>query len=130
MKKNIFTLAALFSAALCHSPVLYAEGNPGLDDYFCNEVKKPFFAEAAREKGRFIPQRKEAQPDSFLMPKPAGTKRVFVVGESVAALLGSGNNLSGKLTRGQKILKKLLGSAAGPDARIEIMNCGMGGYES
>ena len=130
MKNNLFIITALFSAALCPGPLLYAGGNPGLDDYFCNEVKKPFFAEAAGEKGRFIPQRKEAQPDSFLMPKPAGTKRVFIVGESVAALLGSGNNLSGKLTRGQKLLKKLLGSAAGPGATIEIINCGMGGYES
>lgn len=99
-----------------------------MEDYYCDEVKKPFFAEAAREKGRFIPQRKEAQPDSFFMPKPEGTKRVFVVGESVAALLGSGNDLSGKMTRGQKLLKKLLGTAA--VAKTEIINCGMGGYES
>jgi hypothetical protein len=53
---------------------------------------------------------------------------VFVVGESVAALLGSGNDLSGKMTRGQKLIKKLFGTAAVP--KTEIINCGMGGYES
>lgn len=99
-----------------------------MDDYYCEEVKKPFFAAAAGEKGRFVPQRKEAQPDTFLMPKPEGTKRVFIVGESVAALLGSGNDLSVKMTRGQKLLKKLLGTAA--VSKTEIINCGMGGYES
>lgn len=128
MKKNIFIVSALFSAALCPPPAFSAAKDAGLDDYYCNEVKKPFFAEAAGGKGRFVPQRRDAQPDTFLMPKPEGTKRVFIVGESVAALLGSGNDLSGKMTRGQKLLKKLLGTPAA--AKTEIINCGMGGYES
>ena len=131
MKHILLIVSALLTPAFCPGRAPAAEPDARLQNYYCEETKKPFFAEAAGEKGRFMPQRTDAQPDSFLMPKPAGTKRVFIIGESVAALLGPGKALSGKTTLKEKILGKLSGyGAAGDNSGIEIINCGMGGYES
>jgi Flp pilus assembly protein TadD len=115
---------------LCRTGALCAGQEAGLQDYYCKETKKPFFAEAG-EKGRFEAQRSQAYPESFVMPKPAGTKRVFIIGESVATLLGPGKDLPGTKPAGEKLLDKLLGTGAPKDGQeIEIINCGMGGYES
>lgn len=131
MKHLPLLIPAFLSALLCLPRALSAGQDAGMDDYYCNEIKKPFFAESAGEKGRFVLQRKDAQPDSFLMPKPAGTKRVFVAGESVAALLGPGMALSGNKNTAKRFPEKALGrSSTGDNTGIEIINCGMGGYES
>ncbi len=131
MRHILLIVSALLTPAFCPGRAHAAEPDARLQNYYCEETKKPFFAEAAGEKGRFTPQRTDAQPDSFLMPKPAGTKRVFIIGESVAALLGPGKELSGKRTAGKKLLDKLFGNGAAEDnSGIEIINCGMGGYES
>lgn len=131
MKSLFFLIAALFLAGLYPCCAFGAEQDPALRDYFCDEIKKPFFAETSGVKGLFVPQRKEAQPDSFLMPKPAGTKRVFVIGESVAGILGPGRALSVKRTAGDKFTDQVAGRGASEgNAGIEIINCGMGGYES
>lgn len=76
---------------------------------FCEDVKKPFFREISLRDGRrqLLPARDGSSAAPFLVPKPAGVKRVFVVGESVA---------------------QLLGAPAVPGT--EIINCGMGGYNS
>jgi len=130
MKALLLAILALLTPSLCPGRALSAQQGAWLDDYYCDEVKKPFFAEVPGEKGRFVPQRKDSLPDSFLMPKPAGTKRVFVIGESVAALLRPGKELPGKNNPGKNFLNKLLSAGAGENAGIEIINCGMGGYES
>lgn len=131
MKQFLLLIAALLPAALFPGRVFSGERDPRLRDYYCEETKKPFFAETPGEKGRFAPQRTDAQPDTFLMPKPAGRKRVFVIGESVAALLGPGQALAGDRIIGKKLLDKLRGAGTAEDnAGIEIVNCGMGGYES
>jgi len=80
-----------------------------LQDYFCKDTNKPFFE--LRE-GLLRPARAQCAADSFSAVKPAGQARVFVVGESVAQILGSGR----------------LQEKASPG--LEIINCGMGGYES
>lgn len=76
---------------------------------FCEEIKKPFFRKVSLRDGRsqFLPDRAGAGAAPFIMPKPAGSKRIFVVGESAA---------------------QLLDAPEFPGA--EVINCGMGGYES
>ncbi len=110
--------------------------DPGKQDqsgYFCEDLKKPFFAETAPGKGEFRAQRSLAMQEQFSMPKPAGVKRVFVLGESVATILGPGyaavqtDSFGGGLLR--KLAKKGLISGK-PSSGIEILNCGMSGYES
>ena len=96
--------------------------------YFCEDIDKPFFAETSP--GVFRSQRPQSMPVQFRLPKPAGIKRVFVLGESVAALLDRGEiALHGKKW---SMLDSLgLGGLAAPGAGgLEIINCGMGGYES
>ncbi|MCX5785647.1 MAG: tetratricopeptide repeat protein [Elusimicrobia bacterium] len=85
-------------------------------DYFCDDIQKPFFASDG--KGEFCAQRRMSTVDKFSMPKPEGVKRVFVAGESVANILGPGNEVLGGNISG------------GGNAGFEIINCGMGGYES
>lgn len=96
-------LLALFAQAL------FAGEKPRQEAAFCEDVKEPFFREISLRDGRrqVLPGRPGAAAAPFFMPKPAGRKRVFVVGESAAALLGA---------------PELPGA--------EIINCGMGGYES
>ncbi len=131
MRHFLLMIPALFSALLCPPRALAAGPDAGMRDYYCDDVKKPFFAEAPGEKGGFVLRRTGALPDAFMMPKPAGTKRVFVVGESVAALLGPGTALSSGRIKKEGLLRNMLGkSAAGDNSGIEIINCGMGGYES
>lgn len=131
MKHIILIVMAFSPQALYPVSIFSAEQDARLTDYFCKEVKQPFFAETAGKKGRYVAQRKDALPDSFRMPKPAGTKRVFVIGESVATLLWPGKALSGSSSPGKRFLSKLLGDrGAGDNPGLEIINCGMGGYES
>lgn len=88
---------------------LYAADVSRQEVAFCEDVKKPFFRKVAMRDGRaqFLPDRAGAAAAPFIMPKPAGRKRIFVVGESAAQLLGA------------------------PEfAGAEVINCGMGGYES
>lgn len=76
---------------------------------FCEDVKKPFFRKIPMRDGRsqFLSDRAGASAAPFVMPKPAGKKRVFIIGESAAQLLGA------------------------PDfPGAEVINCGMGGYNS
>ncbi|HNW43202.1 MAG TPA: tetratricopeptide repeat protein [Elusimicrobiales bacterium] len=105
--------------AFCFSrPAAAGDGNQ--NDYFCEDIKKPFFAPSPVWKGTFSAQRPAAIAAKFSMPKPAGVKRVFVTGESVAQLLGA-DEWGDRFRRG-----------AAPDGAggLEIINCGMGGYES
>ncbi len=94
---------------------LSAFDNKKMEDYFCNEVKKPFFKEGGEsEQGTLIvPGRSQGRDFSFIMPKPKGVKRIFIVGESVAGLMYWQIPL----------VKKSIKNA-------EIINCGMGAYDS
>ena len=121
-----FAAALLFSSCGGKPPPDSGAGDERRN--FCEEVNKPFFAETVKGSGRYSPQRERAQPAAFIMPKPAGIKRVFVVGESVAAMLDRGEMALYGGWLGHRL------SAAGILPRnandsIEIINCGMGGYE-
>ena len=93
--------------------------------YFCEDIKKPFFAAVPGRGGLFSPQRPAALPDSFYMPKPGGLKRVFILGESVAAILGQV-----KTSAANTALLDGPASASAAGGVVEIINCGMGGYAS
>ena len=114
-----FTRLILFSA-LYATAYPAAAGEVGLD-YFCGDIKKPFFLTEAGPGGtsRMVPGRPRAVPFEFDSPKPAATARVFIVGESAAALLG----------RGEDRLLEFLGNAF-TGKNPELVNCGMPAYES
>ena len=91
------------------APPAAAAAPAGLEQLLCSDVKKPFFAvDCGGGSCRALAQRSGSGAAPFAVPKTAGTKRVFVLGESAA---------------------QLLGSPVGPGG-TEIVNCGMGGYES
>lgn len=99
----------------------------GQRSYFCEDIRKPFFAETAPGSGLYAAARPQAMPEKFRMPKPAGTRRVFVIGESVAAILDQGSYALEPAGLSGWFRSVLPGGAAAPP---EILNCGMGGYES
>jgi tetratricopeptide (TPR) repeat protein len=102
--------AAGFFLLVCAST---ARAGDARRSYFCEDVKKPFFSLACADGACLAaPDRRENQAIVFRMPKPPGSRRVFVVGESAASILNSGSSLR----------------AVSPG--LEIVNCGMGGYES
>lgn len=84
--------------------------------YFYQDVFKPFFFLNAA-KGRYEPSRPGAHASSFPAVKAPGTFRVFVVGGSIAGVFGE-DDLKAALSR-------LL-----PGRTIEVINCGMSGYDS
>lgn len=61
-------------------------------------------------------RRERSIPQSFRLKKAPGTKRIFIVGGSVAA----------KLYDGPGAFQK---TAGGPE-KVEVLNCGMGAYDS
>ncbi|HCC46667.1 MAG TPA: hypothetical protein DEQ38_00890 [Elusimicrobia bacterium] len=96
---------------------------PGeLEQYYCKDIKEPFYSAAGTSPAgnSLINARKGSLPAAFRMPKPAGTLRIFVAGESVAALLGGGPD--SELTAAL--------AAQYPGSAVEVINAGMGAYES
>ncbi len=100
LKSSIITALLLAGAG---APA-FAEDKPSA--YFCEDVKKPFFQRSAS--GLVTPVRPGSVAAPFHMPKPPGVTRIFVAGESAAMILATGPARPG----------------------LEIINCGMGGYES
>jgi len=84
--------------------------------YFYEDVFAPFFTLDAAS-GQYRPARTGASSRSFAAHKPAGTFRVFVVGGSIAGLYGE-KELSAALSR-------LM-----PGRAVEVIGCGMSGYDS
>jgi tetratricopeptide (TPR) repeat protein len=99
--------------------------------YLCEDIKKPFFSSVG--KGVFCARRTGAISEKFSMPKPDGVKRVFVLGESAAGILGSNENILKDKAGGGWLRSIIPGSifgAGGEHTGLEIINCGMGAYES
>ncbi|MBI3552385.1 MAG: tetratricopeptide repeat protein [Elusimicrobia bacterium] len=91
-------------------------------DYAHLDILKPYFQKSPLLFGRELltPQRKLSKARSFVMPKPEGLLRVFIVGGSVADPFTS---------EGTTRLQEFLASAF-PGRRSEVLACGMGGYDS
>ncbi len=98
------------------SSIIFAINDKKMDDYFCKDIKKPFFkVENKTEEGAMIvPGRSQGRDFKFLMPKPAGKKRIFIVGESVAGLMYWPDN---------DFVSEFV-------EKPEVINCGMGAYDS
>jgi len=106
----------LFILLLC--PVAISYGQAGV----CQDISIPFFKSGSNGSNGVIEMfsaRGGALRSGFLMPKPAGTVRVFTVGESVAQITRSGPASPLAL-----YLRGVL------DAGVENINAGMGGYGS
>lgn len=107
MRRSILTLHFILS--FFNGPVSGHAGEK--QSYYCDDIRTPFFITVPGT-GILHAARARSEADDFIMPKPPKWTRVFIVGESVAKILGSGVPVE----------------AAGD--RLEIINCGMGGYES
>lgn len=102
-------------AALSHA----APPGPGDEArrYYHEDIYAPFFALDA-EGGRYRVARPGANPGSFPAKKAPGTLRVMLVGGSTMA------GFTGPLAL-QESLDRVL-----PRATVEVVNCGMSGYDS
>lgn len=91
-------------------------------DYLCKEVQKPYFRAAAKGPGAATVRmaRRLAHDISFDVPKPPRTKRILVVGESVAE----------KLWSAERDALTEAGAKAWPGWRVEDLNAGMTAYNS
>lgn len=114
------TLVRMFFLLLFNSlyPCAFADEH---SDYLCKDIHRPFFVvDKVYQNGvRLLVTNRELAIDSgLLLPKPPKTKRVFSIGESVAAICGGGESSS------------LTGLAAQviPSWKLEHINCGMGAY--
>lgn len=89
--------------------------------YLHLETLRPFFARERLGPGRVrvVPARRRARAAAFVDPKPPGTLRVFLAGGSVAARFDPRSSR----------LAEFLGRAL-PGRRVEIVDCGMGAYDS
>jgi tetratricopeptide (TPR) repeat protein len=112
--------AALLSLSLLFPAGLAAEEDGDASAELCEDLGKPFFSFSDLPAGgsAVTQGRRLGLPFSFLSPKPAGIYRVFVIGESAAALLGAEKEY-------ERILARRLGKP-----RVELVNCGMGSYNS
>lgn len=88
-------------------------------EYFYGAPQRPFFVRDEKDHSLMRPARVGASAEPFALPKPKGRRRIFVVGGSIAAIH---QNHPAALPR------RL--SAALPSEYIEVINCGMGGYDS
>jgi len=103
------TTITIFSLLLLSAGLSQAASPDPMEKYFCEDIRRPFFSETGTG-GEFTPRRFPSNARAFKLPKPAGLSRVFLAGESVAAIMGS--------------------QEAALGAGVEVVNCGMGGYES
>jgi hypothetical protein len=85
--------------------------------YYYEDVLKPFFVRAG---ARYVANRYGSSSEGFPAAKDAKTFRVFIVGGSIAGRYGGTE--PGSLGAGLKL--------ALPSRKIEVLNCGMAGYES
>jgi len=111
--------------ALAEGALRWKRGAPPAEftsrfDYAYFALGRPFFKAEKLPSGLVLykSQRMGALPRSFVMPKPEGLLRIFVVGGSVAIDYGGPNDkLAGLIRR-----------TTGRD--VEVIGCGMGAYDS
>lgn len=86
------------------------------------DARSPFFRRVALGGGRarWVPARPGSEARAFEDPKPAGTRRVFVIGGSVARPFAR---------RGGELFAKLFAGAV-PGEKLELVSCGMTAYDS
>lgn len=104
----------LFLAALLAAACAPQARTAWQEDSLCRDIKKPFFSVTCGAGGACLasPARASSVAQPFGVPKSKNTRRVFILGESVASLLASGDD------------------PVENSPGLEIVNCGMGGYDS
>lgn len=93
----------------------------GGQKYYYEDILMPFFAPDPDRPGWYRASRPNAKVGAFLKKKPANGFRVFVIGGSIAGLLQHEDG-PGDLGPALK--------AALPGREVEVLNCGMAGYET
>ncbi len=118
-------LAVLAAVELCARGLW---GRPSLAplpqgfQYNYTDTLTPFFKPAERLPGGYVlykSARVGAAPETFVMPKLAGDYRIMIIGGSVAVPIG-------EFRQFWPIVEKLFG----PRHRVELITCGMPGYDS
>ena len=103
--------AALAAASLCAAGGGFSERK-----YFYEDIYSPFFVKEGR---LYRSAREHSSPASFPAQKPPGGLRVFVLGGSIAQLhMTNKGSLS-------EALRAVL-----PGTPVEVVGCGMNGYDS
>ena len=91
--------------------------------YFYENIHKKIFKKTILPNGQrvYLTQNQAVNPQSFLASKAKGTKRIFIVGGSVALPFQSEGY--------GRYLRDLL-EAAFPGNKFEVISCGAGGFDS
>jgi tetratricopeptide (TPR) repeat protein len=110
----------LLLAALAFAPAA-SRADAWERKYYYEDITRPFFVPDAARPGRLRSGRPGAYDLSFPAAKPAGALRVFLVGGAVAKLLHS--------ERASEDFGRALRSVL-PSREVEVLNCGMMGYDS
>jgi tetratricopeptide (TPR) repeat protein len=129
-KTTLKIILALILSVILFDLVLSFQYNPSPPDTSClnfkykyEEIYIKFFKKTClpnKSISVYSTQRFGAKQQSFQIPKIKNTKRIFVLGESVAKDF---------FARENRYLKKLLGSLTSGE-KFEIINCGMSAYDS
>ncbi|MBI3554150.1 MAG: hypothetical protein HY077_16760 [Elusimicrobia bacterium] len=120
----MMSLPASFLFALAALPAFVprpAQADSRAQRYYYEEIFEPFFVPDKDHPGTYRADRRGSVPSSFLAAKPKDSFRVFVIGGSIASLLSTdpgGGNIGPSF------------SAALPSLKVEVLNCGMAGYDS
>jgi len=104
--------------ALCPAA---AQAEARAQKYYYEDISQPFFALDPAAPGLYRNQRPGSKPSLFPAVKPKDGLRVFVLGGSIAGLLQQ---------TGEKYELAQALAAVLPSKTVEVINCGMAGYES
>lgn len=126
---NLKLILVFILSALTFEVVLRIQrGLPPLEPYVPDfryqyeEIYKRFFRKVRLSNGDVVykTQRYRAQEQSFSVCKIKGTKRIFLLGGSVAQILSKSSGIYLK-----ELLEELI-----PWEKFEVIGCGMGAYDS
>lgn len=120
MTRRIEVQGLFAAAALALIPAA-SRADSRAQKYYYEDISHPFFALDSSRPGMYRNQRPGSKESFFSAAKPKDGFRVFVIGGSIAGLL----QYSGE--KGE--LAQALGSVL-PTKKVEVINCGMAGYES
>jgi tetratricopeptide (TPR) repeat protein len=120
MKRSATAGTILFAATFLLSTPARADSRAR--KYYYEDIAEPFFALDPSRPGMYRNERPGSKPSLFAAVKPKDGFRVFVLGGSIAGLLQSSQGQRGDLAQA---LQAVL-----PTKKVEVLNCGMPGYES
>ena len=132
MKKNNLRGICLLSCAALPWCGRAAAQDADRSGYFCESIRQPFYVRTGSGDD-LSPVRNKMLPERFSARRPEGVRRVFLLGESAAVILRDGAEIididvpGGWTHGGMSRYGALLG---GGGERVEMLNFGMGGYDS